>query len=106
MKLEEEALHVEDAMQESKEHEHAQLKVKEGVRLDLEVGRRAEEEDLGLKDEEAWLKYDAEEQTRLKAEEEDQIAEEARLKAEYHKRARLKVQEEVLLGLKGRRRSI
>ena len=42
----------------------------------------------------------------MKAEEEDQISEEGRLKAEYHKRARLKVEKEVLLGLKGRQRSI
>ena len=49
--------------------------------------RRAEEEDLGLKAEEARLKYGLEEQVVLKAEEEDKIAEEARLKSEEHKRA-------------------
>ena len=43
------------------------------------------EEDLGLKAEEARLKYEAEEQACLKAKEEDQIAEEARLKAEEHR---------------------
>ena len=43
--------------------------------------RRAEEENLGLKAEEARLKAEAEEQACLKAEEEAQIAEEARLKS-------------------------
>ena len=42
-------------------------------------------EKVGLKAEEAGLKYEAEEQARLKAKEEDQIAEEARLKAEEHR---------------------
>ena len=52
-----------------------QLKVEEGVRLALEARRRVEEDDLGLKAEEARLKSEAEEQAHLKAEEEDQIAE-------------------------------
>ena len=52
-----------------------QLKVEEGVRLALEAKRRAEEEDLGLKAEEARVKSETEEQARLKAEEEDKIAE-------------------------------
>ena len=59
MKSEEEARLIEDARQESKEHDHAQLKVEEGVCLALEARLRVEEEDLGLKDEEAWLKYEA-----------------------------------------------
>ena len=61
MKAEEEAHIVEDARQEAKENEHAQLKVEEGVRLSLEARRKAEEEDLGLKAEEARLKSEAEE---------------------------------------------
>ena len=44
--------------------------------------QRAEEEDLGLKAEEARLKSEAQEQERLKAEEEARIAEELRLKTE------------------------
>ena len=69
LKAEEEAHLFEDARQEAKEHDNAQLKVEEGVRLALEVIRKAEEEDLGIKAEEAWLKYEAEEHARLKAEE-------------------------------------
>ena len=69
-----------------------------------------EEEDSGIKAEEARLKSKAEEKSCLNAEEEDQIAEEARLKVEEHKRTRLKVEGEVLLPLKRdskqRRRSI
>ena len=58
MKAEEESRLVEDARQEAKEneHAHAQLKVEEGVRLALEARRRAEEDYLGLKAEEARLK--------------------------------------------------
>ena len=67
MKAEEEASLAEDARKEAKENEHAQLKVAEGVRLTLEARHRAEDEDLGLKDEEARLKSEAEEQARLKA---------------------------------------
>ena len=78
MKAEEEARLDKDGRKEANEHDHAQLKVEEGVRLTLEVRRRAE--DLGLKAEEARLKAEAEEQARLKAEEEAQIDEEARLK--------------------------
>ena len=48
-----------------------QLKVEEGVRLYLEARQRADEEDLGLKNEDARLKSEAEEQARLKAEEEE-----------------------------------
>ena len=59
-----------------------------------------EEEDLGLRAEEARLKYEEEEQTlRLKAEEEAQLAEVARLKVEDHQRTRLKMEERVLLTL-------
>ena len=43
MNSEEEARLVEDARQEAKENEHAQLKVEEGVRLALEARQRAEE---------------------------------------------------------------
>ena len=75
MKAEEEKHCFEDSRQEAKEHEHAQLKLEEGVCLALESMRRAEEEDLGLKAEEERLKYEAEEQACLKAEEEDQISE-------------------------------
>ena len=85
MKAEEEARLVENARQEAKENEHAQLKVEEGVLLALEARRRADKEDLRLKAEEARLKSETEEQARLKAEEEYQIAEEARLKAEEHR---------------------
>ena len=67
MKAEEEARFVEDARLEAKDNEHTQLKVEEGVRLALEVRRRSEEEDLGIKAEEARLKSEAEEQARLKA---------------------------------------
>ena len=91
MNAEEEARLVEDASQEAKENEHAQLKVEEGVCLSLEARRKAEEEDLGLKAEEERLKYEADEQARLKAEEEYKIAEEARLKPEEHKCAQMKV---------------
>ena len=56
MKAEEEALLVEDARQEAEEHEHVQLKVEEGVRLALEVRRRAEEEDFGLKAKDAEIR--------------------------------------------------
>ena len=87
MNSEEEASIVKYKNKEAKEHEHAQLKVEEGVYLALEMRRRAEEEDLGLKAEEARLKFGVEEQVILKAEEEDKIAEEARLKSEEHKRA-------------------
>ena len=45
-KAEEEAHLVEDTRQEAKEHDNVQLKVEEGVRLALEVIRKAEEEDL------------------------------------------------------------
>ena len=45
-----------------------------------------EEDDLGLKAEDARLKSEAEEQACLKSKEEYQIAEEARLKAEEHKK--------------------
>ena len=62
MKSEEEAHLVKDARQEAKEKYHEQLKVEEGVRLTLEARRRAEEEDLWLKSEEARLKSEAEEQ--------------------------------------------
>ena len=58
-----------------------------------------EEEDSGLKSEEARLKSDSEEQARFKAEEGDQISDESRLKAEDNKRARMKVEEGVLLVL-------
>ena len=68
MKAEEEARLAEDARQEAKEHENARLKVEEGVRLNLEARRRAEEEDLGVEAEEARLKDEAEEQARLKDE--------------------------------------
>ena len=51
---------VEDARQESKEHDHAQLKVEEGVCLVLEERLRDEEEDFGINAEEARLKYEAE----------------------------------------------
>ena len=83
MKAEEVARLVKNAKEEAKEneHAHAQLKVEEGVRLALEVRRRAEEDYLGLKAKEERLKYEAEAQSSLKAEEEDQIAEEASLKA-------------------------
>ena len=60
MKAEEEARIFKDARKEAKENEHAQLKVEEGVRLSLEVRRWAEEEDLGLKAEEARLESEAE----------------------------------------------
>ena len=53
MKAEEEARLVKDARQESKGREHTQLKVEEGVLLALEARRKAEEEDLGIKAEEA-----------------------------------------------------
>ena len=102
MKAEEETRFFKYARQEVKENEHAQLKVEEGDCLALEARRRAEEEDFGLKAEEARLKCESEEQARLKAEEEDQITVEARLKAEKYKRARLKVEEEVLLDLEAR----
>ena len=46
---------------------------------------RAEEEDLGIKAEEARLKAESEYQALLKAEEESQSAEEARLKVEEYK---------------------
>ena len=52
-----------------------QLKVQERVRLALEARRRAEEEDIWLKAEDARLKSESEEHASLKAEEEDQIAE-------------------------------
>ena len=39
----------ENGKQEAKDHGHARLKVEEGVRLNLEARRRAEEEDLWLK---------------------------------------------------------
>ena len=81
MKVEEEERLVEDARQESKDHEHALLKSEEGVRLALEARRRVEGEDLGLKNEESRLKSDSEEQACLKAEKESHIAEEARLKS-------------------------
>ena len=84
-----EACLVEDARQEAKEHDQTQLKVEEGVRLTLEARQIVDEDNLGLKDEEEMLKYEAEDQARLKAEEEDQITEEARMKAQDHKRARL-----------------
>ena len=74
MKAEEEARLFEYARKEAKDHEYAQLKVEEGVRLALEARWRAEEEDLGLKAEEARLKSESEEQARLKAEEEYQNA--------------------------------
>ena len=54
--------------------------MEEGVGLTLETRQRTEEDDLGLKAEEASLKSDTEEQARFKAEEEDQIAEEASMK--------------------------
>ena len=68
MKAEEEARLVEDARNEAKENEHTQLKVEEGVRLALEARQRVEEEDLGLKAEEARLKSEAEEQACFKDE--------------------------------------
>ena len=49
---EEEACLVKDARKEAKEHDHDQLNLEEGVRLALETRQRAEEEYLGLKDEE------------------------------------------------------
>ena len=58
---------VKDARQEAKEHEHALLKIEEGVRLALEARRRAKEDDLGLKAEDTRLKAEAEEQVYLKA---------------------------------------
>ena len=61
MKAEEEARLVKDARQEAKENEHTQLKLEEGVRLALEARQRVEEEDLGLKAEEARLKSEVEE---------------------------------------------
>ena len=70
MKAEYEARLVEDTNQEANEHEHAQPKLEEGVRLTLEVRRRAEKEYLGLNNEEERLKSEAEDQTRFKAEEE------------------------------------
>ena len=103
MKSEEEARFVKDARQETKEHEHAQLNIEEGVRLTLEVGHRGEKEDLVMKAEETRMKYEAEKQVCLNAEEEDQIAEEARLKAEEQKRAQLNIEEEVLLAFASRR---
>ena len=48
-------------MQEAKEHDHAQLMVEEGARLALEAIHMAEEEDVGLKVEEASLESEAEE---------------------------------------------
>ena len=57
------------------------LKVEEVICLALEARRRVEEEDLGIKAEEARLKSEAKDQARLKAEEEDQIAEKSSLKA-------------------------
>ena len=74
MKAGEEARLDKDARKEAKENEHAQLKVEEGFRLALEARRRGEEEDLGLKSEEARLKSEAEEQERLKEEEESRLA--------------------------------
>ena len=44
------------------------------VILSLEARQMAEEEDLGLKAEEARLEYEVEDQASLKAEEEDQIS--------------------------------
>ena len=44
------------------------------VRLAIEAMRRADEDNLGLKAEEARLKSEAEEQASVKAEEEDKIA--------------------------------
>ena len=105
MKSKEEARLVEDASQEAKKHEHAQMKVEEGVHIALEARRRSEEEYLGLKDEYARLKSEAEDQACLKDEEEDQISVEARLKAEDHKCARLKVEEEFLLTLEARQQA-
>ena len=49
MKAQEEARLVKDTRNEAKENEHAQLKVEEGVCLDLVARLREEEEDLGLK---------------------------------------------------------
>ena len=60
MKAEEEARLVKDARQEAKENYHTQLKLEEGVRLALEARQRVEEEDLGLKAEEARLKSEVE----------------------------------------------
>ena len=51
------------------------LKEEEGICLSIETRRREEDEDLGLRDEEARMKYEAEEQESLKAEEEYQIDE-------------------------------
>ena len=56
MKSEEEARHVKYARQEAKEHDHAQLKLEEGVRLSLEARRREEDEDLRLNAEDTGLK--------------------------------------------------
>ena len=56
MKAEEETRLAKYARQEAKEHVHAQLKVEEGVQLTLEARQRLEEEDIGLKAEEASLK--------------------------------------------------
>ena len=82
MKAEEETRLVEYASQESKEHEHAQLKVEEGFPFALEARQRAGEEDLGIKAEESRLKSEAVDQACLKDNEEYQISEEASLKAE------------------------
>ena len=65
---EEEACLVKDARKEAKEHDHDQLNLEEGVRLALETRQRAEEEYLGLKDEEERLKSDSDEQACLKSE--------------------------------------
>ena len=61
MKVEDESRLVKDTWQEEKDHDHAQLKVEEVVRLALEGRRMAEEEDLGIKAEKAMLKSEAEE---------------------------------------------
>ena len=99
MNSEEEASIVKYKNKEAKEHEHAQLKVEEGVCLALEAKRRAEEEYLGLNPEETRLKNEADDHARLKAEEEDQISEEEILKVEQCNSARMKVEDEVLLAL-------
>ena len=56
MKAEEEVRLVKDESQEAKEHEHVQPKSEEGVPLALEVRRRAEEEDFGLKAKDAEIR--------------------------------------------------
>ena len=73
-----------------------QLKLEEGFRLAIEVIHRAEEEYLVLKDKEARLKSEAEDQARLTAEEEASIAEELRLRSEAKDRASLKAEEEAI----------